>query len=227
LAFCRIEEIADVPDLLPEGIDGLDGFLGGLALVGRQIVQDDDIAFVEGWCELLLDIGLEDAPVHRGIDDEGGGAAVSNRGNLSDAHLQCGGGGHPRGLAAGSNRRHKKIVAIETGLLRLLRIQKKLGQVAEADVALQEAALAQAEETLPPLEKQLAQQRDLLTALAGRYPSEEVVQKFTLESLKLPHELPVSLPSKVVEQRPDVRAASATLHSTSAAIGVAIANLCR
>ena len=118
----------------------------------------------------------------------------------------------------------KKIIAIETDLLRLLRIQKKLGQVAEADVALQEAALAQAEETLPPLEKQLAQQRDLLTALAGRYPSEEVAQKFTLESLKLPHELPVSLPSKVVEQRPDVRAASATLHSTSAAIGVAIAN---
>ncbi|MGA7384618.1 MAG: TolC family protein, partial [Methylocella sp.] len=67
----------------------------------------------------------------------------------------------------------KKIIAIETDLLRLLRVQKKLGQVAEADVALQEAALAQAEETLPPLEKQLAQQRDLLTALAGRYPSEE------------------------------------------------------
>lgn len=70
----------------------------------------------------------------------------------------------------------------------------------------------------------MAQQCDLLTALAGRYPSEEVAQKFTLESLKLAHELPVSLPSKVVEQRPDVRTASATLHSTSAAIGVAIAN---
>ena len=91
-------------------------------------------------------------------------------------------------------------------------------------MALQEAALAQAEETLPPLEKQLALQRDLLTALAGCYPSEEVAEKFTLASLRLPHELPVSLPSKVVEQRPDVQAASATLHSTSAAIGVAIAN---
>ena len=71
----------------------------------------------------------------------------------------------------------------------------------------QEAALAQAQETLPPLEKQLAQQRDLLTALAGRYPSEEVVEKFTLDSLQLPHDLPVSLPSKVVEHRPDVQAA--------------------
>ena len=118
----------------------------------------------------------------------------------------------------------KKIIAIETDLLRLLRVQKKLGQVAEADVALQEAALAQAQETLPPLEKQLAQQRDLLTALAGRYPSEEVAEKFTLESLRFPRELPVSLPSKLVEQRPDVQAASASLHSASALIGVAVAN---
>jgi NodT family efflux transporter outer membrane factor (OMF) lipoprotein len=118
----------------------------------------------------------------------------------------------------------KEIIAIETDLLRLLRVQKKLGQVAEADVALQEAALAQVQETLPPLEKQLAQQRDLLTALAGRYPSEEVAEKFTLESLRFPRELPVSLPSKLVEQRPDVQAASASLHSASALIGVAVAN---
>ncbi|MGH6848387.1 MAG: hypothetical protein ACREC0_13410 [Methylocella sp.] len=90
----------------------------------------------------------------------------------------------------------KKIIAIETDLLRLLRVQKKFGQVAEADVALQEAALAQAEETLPPLQKQLAQQRNLLTALAGRYPSEEVAEKFTLETLRLPQELPVSLRPK-------------------------------
>jgi hypothetical protein len=51
---------------------GLDGFLGGLAFVGRQIIHDDDIAFVEGWCEFFLDVGLEDAPAHRGVDDEGG-----------------------------------------------------------------------------------------------------------------------------------------------------------
>jgi len=118
----------------------------------------------------------------------------------------------------------KKIVAIETDLLGLLRRQLSLGQVAGGDVALQEAALAQAEETLPPLEKQLAQQRDLLTALAGRYPSAEVAQKFTLASLRLPRDLPVSLPSQLVEHRPDVKAASANLHSASALVGVAIAN---
>jgi len=118
----------------------------------------------------------------------------------------------------------KKIIKIETDLLHLLKRQQELGQAALADVLQQEAALAAAEQLLPPLEKSLLQQRDLLTALAGRYPSDEITEKFTLASLKLPHELPVSLPSNVVEQRPDVKAAEASLHSASASIGVAIAN---
>jgi len=118
----------------------------------------------------------------------------------------------------------KKIIKIETDLLGLLKRQLALGQVAVADVLVQEAALAAAELLLPPLDKQLAQQRDLLTALAGRYPSNEIEEKFTLASLKLPSDLPVSLPSTLVEHRPDVKAAEASLHSASAAIGVAIAN---
>jgi NodT family efflux transporter outer membrane factor (OMF) lipoprotein len=69
----------------------------------------------------------------------------------------------------------------------------------------------------------LATQRDLLTALTGRMPSEEPKEKFELASLHLPQELPVSLPSKLVDQRPDVRAAEATLHGASADIGVAVA----
>jgi NodT family efflux transporter outer membrane factor (OMF) lipoprotein len=118
----------------------------------------------------------------------------------------------------------KKIIRIETDLLDLLKRQLALGQVAVADVLVQEAALAASQLTLPPLEKQLALQRDLLTALAGRYPSNEIEEKFTLASLKLPSDLPVSLPSALVEHRPDVKAAEAGLHSASAAIGVAIAN---
>jgi NodT family efflux transporter outer membrane factor (OMF) lipoprotein len=109
-------------------------------------------------------------------------------------------------------------------LLALLRRQQALGQVANADVLLQEAALAQDEQTLPPLEKQLALQRILLTALAGRFPSNEVAEKFNLAALRLPRSLPVSVPSKLVEQRPDVRAAEANLQSASAQVGVAIAD---
>ncbi|MDR3530967.1 MAG: efflux transporter outer membrane subunit [Rhodopila sp.] len=116
-----------------------------------------------------------------------------------------------------------ETIRIETDLLGILRRQLALGQVAGADVAAQETALAQAEQILPPLQKQLAQQRDLLAALSGHLPSEAVAAQFELASLDLPLDLPVSLPAKLVEQRPDVRAAEATLHAASAQIGVALA----
>ena len=117
----------------------------------------------------------------------------------------------------------KEIVRVQRESLDILRKQFALGQVAGQDVAAQEAALAQAEATLPPLEKQLAQQRDLIAVLTGRVPSDQPTARFALASLQLPQDLPVSLPSSLVEQRPDIRAAEASLHAASAAIGVAIA----
>jgi NodT family efflux transporter outer membrane factor (OMF) lipoprotein len=118
----------------------------------------------------------------------------------------------------------QSIIKIESDVLDLLRRQRGLGAVAEADVVAQEAALAQVEQILPPLQKQLAQQRDLLAALSGGFPSERLPQRFVLASLRLPRKLPVSLPSKLVAQRPDIQAAQANLQSASAQIGVAIAN---
>jgi NodT family efflux transporter outer membrane factor (OMF) lipoprotein len=117
----------------------------------------------------------------------------------------------------------RRIIGIERNLLDILKRQFNFGQAAQADVLAQDAALAAAEQLLPPLEKQLAQQRDLLTALAGQLSANEVEQKFDLAHLKLPTNLPVSLPSKLVDQRPDVRAAEANMHSASALVGVAIA----
>ncbi len=117
----------------------------------------------------------------------------------------------------------EEIIRIETASLDILRKQLALGQVAGADVAAVEATLAQAQATLPPLQKQLALERNMLTALLGRFPSQEPAEKFELASLKLPQELPVSLPSQLVEGRPDVRSAEAQMHSASAAIGVAVA----
>src|SRR6516164_11480024 len=99
----------------------------------------------------------------------------------------------------------EEIIKIQTDSVDILRKQLALGQVAGADVAAVEATLAQAQATLPPLQKQLAVQRDLLTALIGRLPSQEPTEKFELASLQLPQELPVSLPSKLVEQRPDIQ----------------------
>jgi NodT family efflux transporter outer membrane factor (OMF) lipoprotein len=117
----------------------------------------------------------------------------------------------------------QRIIGIERNLLDILKRQFNFGQAAQADVLAQDAALAAAEQLLPPLEKQLAQQRNLLTALAGQLSADEILQKFDLAHFNLPANLPVSLPSKLVEQRPDVRAAEANMHAASAQVGVAIA----
>ena len=117
----------------------------------------------------------------------------------------------------------QRIIAIERNLLDILKRQFGFGQVAQADVLAQEAALAAAEQLLPPLEKQLALQRDLLTALAGQLSANEIEQKFDLAHLRLPTNLPVSLPSRLVDQRPDVRAAEANMHAAGAQVGVSIA----
>jgi NodT family efflux transporter outer membrane factor (OMF) lipoprotein len=119
----------------------------------------------------------------------------------------------------------KDIIGVNAKSLELLRRQFAAGFVAGLDVAAQEAALAQAQQALPPLQKQLEQARNLLAALAGRFPAEGSEETFELTALRLPDELPVSLPSKLVEQRPDVRAAEEQLHAASAEIGVAVANM--
>ena len=118
----------------------------------------------------------------------------------------------------------RRIIDIQSKSLELLQRRYELGQIASGDVVAQEAALAQVQAMLPPLEKQLAQQRDLLARLIGRFPSEKLAGEFELSSLQLPQDLPVSLSSRLVEQRPDVRSAEEQLHSASADIGVSIAN---
>ncbi|MFZ6691128.1 efflux transporter outer membrane subunit [Undibacterium sp. SXout20W] len=118
----------------------------------------------------------------------------------------------------------KEVIRSQKQLLEMFERQLTLGQLGQADLAAQEAALAASEAQLPPLEKQLSVQRDLILALAGRYPNETGVATFELDELQLPSELPLSLPSKLIDQRPDVRAAEEQMHAASAAIGAAIAN---
>lgn len=118
----------------------------------------------------------------------------------------------------------RELIKINTDMLDVLRKQFEEGYVGRLDVAAQEAQLAQVAATLPPLLKQLAQGRDLLIALSGGLPNEDLAEKFELSSLQLPRDLPLSLPSKLVEQRPDIRQAEENLRSASALIGVARAN---
>jgi NodT family efflux transporter outer membrane factor (OMF) lipoprotein len=118
-----------------------------------------------------------------------------------------------------------ELIKINRKMVDILRNQLKTGYENQIDVAAQEAQLAQIEATLPPLRKALAQQRDLIAALIGRSPSEEPAETFRLAEMQLPGSLPVSLPAQVIEQRPDVRSAQEQLHSASALIGVAVANM--
>ena len=104
--------------------------------------------------------------------------------------------------------------------LRIVQRQWRAGAVSHLEVALQESTLAQTRQQLPPLRKQLEQNRDLLCSLIGAPPSAAIPQ-FELNDLELPADLPVSLPSQLVEQRPDLLAAMAQLHAASAQIGVA------
>lgn len=117
----------------------------------------------------------------------------------------------------------ERIVAIETEQLQILQKELDLGAIAETDVAAQQAQLAQASSQLPPLRRQLAVTRDQLTALLGRPAALEPDERFELAGLQLPGDVPLSLPSKLVEQRPDVRAAEAQMRAASANVGVAVA----
>jgi NodT family efflux transporter outer membrane factor (OMF) lipoprotein len=118
----------------------------------------------------------------------------------------------------------QRLIAANGDMLDIVRSQYARGYASRLDVAAQESALAQAAATLPPLLKQLDLQRDLLTDLVGAYPDKDLPEKFEIAGLQLPAELPVGVPSKLVEQRPDIRQAEANLHSASAQIGVAVAD---
>ena len=118
----------------------------------------------------------------------------------------------------------RQLIDINSNMLQILQYQFAKGSVGGLDVAAQESQLAQVKAALSPLLKQLAQQRDLLAVLAGLFPSQAPAEKFELSSLQLPQELPLSLPSELVAQRPDVLQAEANMHAASAQIGIAIAN---
>ncbi|HUA78750.1 MAG TPA: efflux transporter outer membrane subunit [Dyella sp.] len=118
----------------------------------------------------------------------------------------------------------RELIDINTNMVKILQRQTDKGYASGLDLAAQKSQLAQTVATLPPLLKQLAQQRDALAVLVGRFPSDAPTEKFDLAQLQLPQDLPVSLPSALVEQRPDVLQAQANMHAASAQIGVAIAN---
>jgi NodT family efflux transporter outer membrane factor (OMF) lipoprotein len=119
----------------------------------------------------------------------------------------------------------KDVVAAETEQYKVVQRQFEVGGASRADVLSQQAQLAQARAVTPGLEKALAQAQHRLAVLAGRAPGDGSIPDFVLDHFTLPTRLPVSVPAKLVRQRPDVQASEAQLHQATAAVGIATANL--
>jgi NodT family efflux transporter outer membrane factor (OMF) lipoprotein len=116
----------------------------------------------------------------------------------------------------------RAMIEADGRALEILRQQFRLGYAMQIDVAATETALAQVETTLPPLQQRLEQTRDLIRALIGSLPGEEI-PGVEFDTLELPPELPMTVPAKLIEQRPDIRVAEAQLHAANAQVGVAVA----
>jgi NodT family efflux transporter outer membrane factor (OMF) lipoprotein len=118
----------------------------------------------------------------------------------------------------------RQMIADNSQMVQILQDQFAKGYASGLDLAAQQSQLAQLAATLPALLKQKVQIDDQLAVLAGKFPADAPAQHFDLAALQLPRDLPLSLPSLLVEQRPDVLQAEANMHAASAQIGVAVAN---
>ncbi len=118
-------------------------------------------------------------------------------------------------------RATREILDLQERGVQLVEKQFAIGAVSRADVLAQMAPLSATRASVPPLEKALAQTRNQLAVLVGKFPGEAELPELDLAAFRLPQTLPVSLPGDLVRQRPDIRAAEANLHQTNARIGVA------
>lgn len=121
--------------------------------------------------------------------------------------------------------RTQAMVALDERRLDILERLEELGGVPRLDVIAQRGQLAGTRAMVPRLERQLEQTRHRMAVYLGQPPAAVQLPEFRMEELRLPTELPLSLPSELVRQRPDILAAEALLHRASAGIGVATADM--
>jgi len=117
----------------------------------------------------------------------------------------------------------EELIALEKDQVHITQAQVTAGTATYASLFTLQSSIATIEATLPPLRQKLAQSEHLLATLTGHLPSDRALPAIDLGKLTLPTDLPVSLPSELVRQRPDILAAEAQLHTASANIGVATA----
>jgi NodT family efflux transporter outer membrane factor (OMF) lipoprotein len=155
--------------------------------------------------------------------------AEVQRYELAAAYLSLTGNAATQAINIGAAREQiqavQEILAIDEKNLELVRIEQEIGKAAQADVLNARSVLASDQALLPPIRQQLSVARHALSILVGKSPAAWSPPDFDLEALSLPTELPVSLPSELVRERPDILAAEAQMHAATAAIGVATARL--
>ena len=117
------------------------------------------------------------------------------------------------------------MVAGDRKNLALVHAKRVAGRANRNDELTAQAQLASDRVLLSPLQAQRGAAEDALAVLAGQAPAGWSAPAFDLDRFVLPAQLPVSVPSVLVRQRPDILAAQAQLHARSAAIGVATAQM--
>lgn len=117
------------------------------------------------------------------------------------------------------------VIEQQEALLKITRARYDSGAIPRSELLSMEAQVATERAKLPGYRLAMTQAQNQLAVYLGKLPSEYVSAPFELDELTLPEELPMSLPSSLVRQRPDIRAAEATMHEASARVGIATANL--
>ena len=155
--------------------------------------------------------------------------ADNQRYQLAAAYLTLTGNCVTEAIAIASLRTQiaavREIVDDDEKNLDLVRRQAAAGKAADTDILAADSQLANDRTQLSPLEQQLGAANDALSILVGQFPSRWQAPDFDLTDFTLPADLPLTVPSELVRQRPDILAAESTLHADSAAIGVATARL--
>jgi NodT family efflux transporter outer membrane factor (OMF) lipoprotein len=166
--------------------------------------------------------------IARSVEQQAAEAEVARQ-QLGAAYLTVSGQAVMQTLNLASTR--AQIATVETILeqdrdnLRLVRTAFESGSVARIDVLTAESQIASDSALLPPLHQQLAEAHHALSLVLGRTPDRELPPDLDFAQIRLPLELPVSLPSELAHRRPDILAAEARLHAATSAVGIAASNL--
>jgi NodT family efflux transporter outer membrane factor (OMF) lipoprotein len=122
-------------------------------------------------------------------------------------------------------RATEQLIELENEQLASIEAQVRAGTSAYANLLTQRSLISTNQASLAQLRQKISLADHLLAALQGVAPAEAVLPEIDLATLALPTELPLSLPSELVRQRPDILSAEALLHAASANVGVATAAL--